>query len=84
MLITVQAAAKPADKEKGSTAPVDSVKTDEVGSYKVMVKNEGKCTLTVHFGKKTAVLEVFSQNSPCGGSDNQLLHRRGARGSRQP
>ena len=64
ILITVQAAAKPADKDKdkdkGPSAPIDSVKTDKVGSYKVMVKDEGKCMLTVHVGKQTAVLEVFS------------------------
>jgi len=66
MLITVQAAAKTADKdkEKGPSAPIDSVKTDKVGSYKVMVKDEGKCTLTVYVGKKTAVLEVFSYKEP--------------------
>jgi len=65
MLITVQAA-KPADKdkEKAAPAPVDSVKTDKVGSYKVMVKNEGKFKLTVHQGKQTAVLEVFSYKEP--------------------
>lgn len=64
MLITVQAAAKPADKEKGASAPIDTVVTDKVGSYKVMVKEEGKYTLTVHVGKKTAVLEVFSYKEP--------------------
>jgi hypothetical protein len=64
VLITVQAAANPADKEKSPPAPVDSVKTDKVGSFKVMVKNEGKCTLTVHVGKQTAVLEVFSYKEP--------------------
>lgn len=64
MLITVQAAAKTTDKDKVSTAPIDSVVTDKVGSFKVMVKEEGKCTLTVHVGKKTAVLEVFSYKEP--------------------
>ena len=66
VLITVQAAAKPADKdkEKSPSAPIDSVTTDKVGSYKVMVKYEGKCTLTVHVGKNTAVLEVFSYKEP--------------------
>jgi hypothetical protein len=64
VLITVQAAPSPADKEKGPPAPVDSVKTDKVGSFKVMVKNEGKCTLTLHVGKQTAVLEVFSYKEP--------------------
>lgn len=64
ILITVQAAAKPADKDKGASVPIDSVVTDKVGSFKVMVKEEGKCTLTVHVGKKTAVLEVFSYKEP--------------------
>jgi len=64
VLITVQAAAKPTDKGEGSAAPIDSVVTDKVGSYKIMVKNEGKCALTVHVGKKTAVLEVFSYKEP--------------------
>ena len=64
MLITVQAAANAADKEKGATAPVDSVKTDKVGSYKVMVKTEGKFVLTVHQGKQKAALEVFSYKEP--------------------
>jgi hypothetical protein len=62
VLITLQAAAKPG--EKASTAPVDSVVTDKVGSYKVMVKGEGKYTLTVHLGKQKAVLEVFSYKEP--------------------
>ena len=64
VLITVQAAANPADKGKAPPAPVDSVKTDKVGSYKVVVKAEGKCVLTVHQGKQTAVLEVFSYKEP--------------------
>jgi hypothetical protein len=64
VLITVQAAVNPADKEKAPAAPVDSVKTDKVGSYKVMVKKEGKFTLTVHLGKQRAVLEVFSYKEP--------------------
>lgn len=63
-LITVQAAAKPADKGKADAAPTDSVTTDKVGSYKVMVKGEGKYTLTVHLGKQTAALEVFSYKEP--------------------
>jgi hypothetical protein len=64
-LITVQAApADPAKKEKGESAPIDSVVTDKVGSYKVMVKTEGKYNLTVYVGKKVAVLEVFSYKEP--------------------
>src|SRR5262245_61149999 len=66
MLITVQAVAAPAGdkKETPPPAPIDSVTTDKVGSYKVVVKNEGKCTLTVYQGKKTATLEIFSYKEP--------------------
>ena len=61
MLITVQAAPKPAaEKEKVAAAPVDSVKTDKFGSYKLMVKDEGKCTLTVPTRSRRRSLEVFS------------------------
>ena len=66
MMITVQAVAKAAaDNEKAAPpAPIDTVATDKVGSYKVVVKSEGKCNLTVHMGKQTAVLEVFSYKEP--------------------
>lgn len=66
MLITVQAVTAPAGdkKETPPPAPIDSVTTDKVGSYKVVVKNEGKCTLTVYMGKKTATLEIFSYKEP--------------------
>ena len=63
MLITVQAV-PPADAKDAPPAPIDSVTTDKVGSYKLMVKNEGKYTLTVHVDKKTAKLEVFSYKEP--------------------
>jgi len=66
ILITLQAVTAPAaDKqETPPPAPIDSVTTDKVGSYKVVVKSEGKCTLTVHIGKKTAALEIFSYKEP--------------------
>jgi hypothetical protein len=63
VLITVQAVT-PADAKDVPPAPIDTVTTDKVGSYKVVVKKEGKCTLTVHVGKKTATLEVFSYKEP--------------------
>ena len=64
LLITLQAvSAKPEDKG-AATGPIDSVMTDKVGSYKVMVKGEGKYTLTVYQGKQTAALEVFSYKEP--------------------
>lgn len=58
LLVTVAPVAKPDDKSKG--APPDSTKTDKVGSYKLVVKPEGKCTLTVHRDKQSASVEVFS------------------------
>jgi hypothetical protein len=66
MLITVQAVVTPAadKKETPPPAPIDSVKTDKVGSYKVVVKGEGKCKLTVYLEKKTATLEIFSYKEP--------------------
>jgi hypothetical protein len=63
MLITLQAAGKAADGSS-TPAPPDSVETDKVGSFKVMIKGEGKYTLTVHVGKQTASLEVFSYKEP--------------------
>lgn len=64
VLITIQPVAKPGAGEKTATTPPDSVTTDKVGSYKVMIRTEGKCTLTVHLGKQTAALEVFSYKEP--------------------
>ncbi|HEX6790322.1 MAG TPA: hypothetical protein VF247_03350 [Candidatus Krumholzibacteria bacterium] len=64
LLITLQAvSAKPEDKG-AATGPIDSVITDKVGSYKVMVKGEGKYSLSVYQGKQTARLEVFSYKEP--------------------
>jgi hypothetical protein len=60
VLVTVVAVAKPGDAGKADAAPPDSTKTDKVGSYKIVVKQEGKCTLTVHHDKQAASLEVFS------------------------
>lgn len=67
VLITVQPVAPAGDKKDAPpppAAPIDSVVTDKVGSFKVVVKKEGKCTLTVHLEKKTATLEVFSYKEP--------------------
>jgi hypothetical protein len=65
VLITLQAVtAKPAGTGDAATAPIDTVVTDKVGSYKATVKGEGKYTLTVLMGKQKAVLEVFSYKEP--------------------
>ena len=38
----------------------DSTATDAFGAYKLMVKDTGKCLLTIAYEKRTATLEVFS------------------------
>ena len=64
VLITLQAAPKTPDSKEPNPAPIDSVVTDKVGSYKAMVKTDGKYTLTVYLGKQKGVLEVFSYKEP--------------------
>jgi len=61
------AVAPPAGDEAAKTAkakpaPVmaDSAATDKFGSYKVNVKGEGKCILTLLYDKQAPTLEVFS------------------------
>ena len=44
----------------GSSAVADSTTTDKFGSYKLLVKAEGKSTLTVFFEKTPLELAVFS------------------------
>lgn len=52
-----------ADKAaKAKPAPVmaDSAATDKFGSFKLNVKGEGKCILTLLYDKQAPTLEVFS------------------------
>ena len=44
----------------GSTAVADTTTTDKFGSFKLMVKGEGKCTLTVVHEKQPVEIAVFS------------------------
>ena len=44
----------------GTTAIADTAVTDEFGSYKLMVKDAGKSTLTVLYQGKPLELAVFS------------------------
>jgi hypothetical protein len=44
----------------GTSAVADSAVTDKFGSYKLLVKEEGKTTLTVFFEKQPLGLAVFS------------------------
>ena len=47
-------------KAAAMPAPTDSTQTDKVGSYKVTVKNAGKCNLTLVYENQSVSLEVFS------------------------
>jgi hypothetical protein len=44
----------------GSSGIADTTSTDKFGSYKLLVKEEGKAVLTVFFAKDTLALDVFS------------------------
>jgi hypothetical protein len=61
--ITVPAAGeaeKPKDKPAAKPVWADSTSTDKFGSYKLTVKEDGKCTLQIVYEKQPASLEVFS------------------------
>lgn len=53
-------ASAPADTVKRAPAPPDTTLTDKFGSYKLNVKQEGKCVLTLVYEKQALTLEVFS------------------------
>jgi hypothetical protein len=58
---------RPAAGEKKKDAPppaVDSTATDKFGSYKLSIKEEGKCILKIVYEKQTVSLEVFSYKDP--------------------
>lgn len=44
----------------GTSAVADSTTTDKFGSYKLLVKEEGKSVLTIVYDKKSLELPVFS------------------------
>ena len=56
--------APPANAAGGSAKPApvraDSTATDKFGSYKLVVKAEGKCILSLSYEKQLLTLEVFS------------------------
>jgi len=56
--------APPAGAPGGTVKPapvrVDSTATDKFGSYKLTVKPEGKCILSLVYEKQTVTLDVFS------------------------
>ena len=55
----VAAGVKVKVKPPGEAAAVETT-TDKFGSYKLVVKEEGKCTLTVVYEKSNLDLAVFS------------------------
>ena len=53
-------ASAPGAELKPTTIVADSTVTDKFGSYKLTVKGEGKCILTLVYEKQAPTLEVFS------------------------
>ena len=51
-------------KTKPAVTHVDSTGTDEFGAYKLVVKEPGKCLLTIVYEKQNVALEVFSNKEP--------------------
>jgi hypothetical protein len=46
--------------EIAASGKVYAAETDKFGSYRIVVKEKGKCMLTVHLKDQTAALELFS------------------------
>ena len=60
VLVTLQPVVSADAKGKAGLGPADSTTTDKLGSYKFMVKGEGKCKLTVLYDKQPASIDVFA------------------------
>ena len=60
LTIAVVQPSAPGDTIKRVPAVVDTAITDKFGSYKLAVKQEGKCILTLMYEKQALTLEVFS------------------------
>ena len=60
--VTITVPIKAAEAGKPAVAPAvaDSAVADKFGAYRLNVKEEGKCILTVHIEKQAPTLEVFS------------------------
>ena len=59
-IAVVPSAGAPGTKPKPAPTVVDSTVTDKFGSYKLTVKQEGKCVLTLLYEKQALALDVFS------------------------
>lgn len=53
-------ASAPGAKPEAAPIVAASTATDKFGSYKLTVKGEGKCILTLVYEKQAATIEVFS------------------------
>ena len=53
-------ATAPGAAGKPASTAIDTTLTDKFGSYKLSVKQEGKCILTLMYEKQALTLEVFS------------------------
>ncbi len=60
LTIAVVPPAPPAGTKPAAPTVVDTSMTDKFGSYKLSVKPEGKCILTLFYEKQALTLEVFS------------------------
>ena len=60
MIDLVPPASTPGDTTKPAPVRADSTVTDKFGSYKLAVKTEGKCILSLLYEKQLLTLEVFS------------------------
>jgi hypothetical protein len=58
--VPVTIARTPPEGSKGAVVRADSTSTDKFGAYKLTVKDEGKCTLSIVYEKQTVSFEVFS------------------------
>ena len=59
-VVPVPPAGAPGTKPKPAPVVADTTVTDKFGSYKLSVKEEGKCILTLVYEKQAPTLEVFS------------------------
>ena len=60
MIVLAPPASAPGAKPKPVPIVADTAVTDKVGSYKLTVKQEGKCILTLVYEKQALTLDVFS------------------------
>jgi hypothetical protein len=60
MIALAPPASAPGDTVRLAPVRADSTVTDKFGSYKLAVKREGKCVLSLVYEKQVLTLEVFS------------------------